>query len=175
MGGGPVTLSAASLERPTTTRHPPPPRLICSNAHSRVKEGYPTSEKCVPAMAFKVGVLEPNQLETDIPVRKVNRSVAKYLLRKQYAYRISKFLIKMRDQVEEITHQIISWFTDGPLGVGNLLPFSKEKNYGDKLHYETAMAGDGNWVNGYSPRSEIQVSSRKFFNKQPIPAVPLTV
>lgn len=126
-------------------------------------------------MAFKVGVLDPHQSETDVPVRKVNRSVAAYLVRKQYAYRISKFLIKMLDQASEVTHEIIAWFTDGPLGVGNLLPFSKEKNYGDKLHYETAMAGDGNWLNGYTPRSEIRVSPRNLFRNQPIPAVPLTV
>lgn len=31
---------------------------------------------------------------------------------------------------------------DGPLGVGNLLPFAKENNYGDKLHYEIPHAGD---------------------------------
>lgn len=31
---------------------------------------------------------------------------------------------------------------DGPIGIGNLLPFAKAHNYGDKLHYETPMAGD---------------------------------
>lgn len=33
-------------------------------------------------------------------------------------------------------------FWDGPLGVGNLLPFAKAHNYGDKLHYEMPMAND---------------------------------
>lgn len=33
-------------------------------------------------------------------------------------------------------------FWDGPLGVGNVLPFAKAHNYGDKLHYEIPMAGD---------------------------------
>jgi hypothetical protein len=36
----------------------------------------------------------------------------------------------------------VSRFWDGPLGVGNLLPFAKAHNYGDKLHYEMPMAGD---------------------------------
>ncbi len=31
---------------------------------------------------------------------------------------------------------------DGLIGVGNVLPFSKLKNYGDLLHYEMPMAGD---------------------------------
>ena len=59
---------------------------------------------------------------------------------------------------------------DGPLGVGNLLPFSKPRCYGDKLHYETAMAGDGNWIDGYTPRRRIYVSSRSLFSNQVLPA-----
>lgn len=59
---------------------------------------------------------------------------------------------------------------DGPLGVGNLLPFSKPRCYGDKLHYETAMAGDGNWIDGYTPRRQIHVSSRSLFSNQVLPA-----
>ena len=31
---------------------------------------------------------------------------------------------------------------DGPLGVGNALPFAKPNNLGDRLHYEIPMAGD---------------------------------
>jgi hypothetical protein len=31
---------------------------------------------------------------------------------------------------------------DGPMGRGNLLPFAKAHNYGDKLHYEMPHAGD---------------------------------
>jgi hypothetical protein len=44
---------------------------------------------------------------------------------------------------------------DGPLGV---------------LHYETAMAGDGNWIDGYTPRRRIYVSSRSLFSNQVLPA-----
>ncbi|HET9320385.1 MAG TPA: hypothetical protein VFO27_11435 [Bryobacteraceae bacterium] len=31
---------------------------------------------------------------------------------------------------------------DGPLGVGNVVPFARLHNYGDRLHYEIPMAGD---------------------------------
>jgi hypothetical protein len=36
----------------------------------------------------------------------------------------------------------LAQFWDGPLGVGNAIPFAKAHNYGDKLHYEMPMAGD---------------------------------
>lgn len=62
---------------------------------------------------------------------------------------------------------------DGPLGRGLLIPFSKSRNYGDKLHYEAAMAGDGSWLRGYTPRSHIYVSGRSLFSQQPIPAAPI--
>jgi hypothetical protein len=93
-------------------------------------------------MSFKVGVLESTQRETDQPARKVNRSVARYLIRKQLARPVNKFLIQMLKQAAAPTHEIISVFWDGPLGVGNALPFSKPNNYGDKLHYQMPMAGD---------------------------------
>jgi hypothetical protein len=38
--------------------------------------------------------------------------------------------------------QKIQRLWDGPLGCGNLLPFSKPRSTGDKLHYEMPMAGD---------------------------------
>lgn len=31
---------------------------------------------------------------------------------------------------------------DGAIGIGNLLPFARLHNYGDRLHYQTPMAGD---------------------------------
>lgn len=33
-------------------------------------------------------------------------------------------------------------FWDGPIGVGNALPFAKAHNYGDRLHYEIPRAND---------------------------------
>jgi hypothetical protein len=53
---------------------------------------------------------------------------------------------------------------DGPLGVGNLLPFAKAHNYGDKLHYEMPMAGDRT-AYARSFRKELHPSSRALFNQ----------
>lgn len=53
---------------------------------------------------------------------------------------------------------------DGPLGVGNLLPFAKAHNYGDKLHYQMPMAGDRT-AYARSSRKEISVSSRHAFSQ----------
>jgi hypothetical protein len=53
---------------------------------------------------------------------------------------------------------------DGPIGVGNLLPFSKAHNYGDKLHYEMPMAGDRTAYARHR-RKEIHVSSRVLFSQ----------
>ncbi len=57
---------------------------------------------------------------------------------------------------------------DGPLGVGNLFPFSKPHCYGDKLHYETPMAGDRS-IFARHHRKYIHVSSRSLFNHQILP------
>jgi hypothetical protein len=57
---------------------------------------------------------------------------------------------------------------DGPLGVGNLLPFSKPHCYGDKLHYETPMAGDRS-IFARHHRKLIHPSSRSLFNHQILP------
>ena len=65
-------------------------------------------------------------------------------------------------------------FWDGPLGIGNLLPFARLHNYGEKLHYEVPMAGDRGCFARHRPR-HLRVSSRSLFSRQPIPAVPLTV
>jgi hypothetical protein len=53
---------------------------------------------------------------------------------------------------------------DGPIGVGNVLPFAKAHNYGDKLHYEMPMAGDRTAF-ARSRRKEINVSSRVLFSQ----------
>lgn len=53
---------------------------------------------------------------------------------------------------------------DGPLGIGNVLPFAKAHNYGDKLHYEMPMAGDRSPFARHR-RTRIEVSSRALFSK----------
>lgn len=68
---------------------------------------------------------------------------------------------------------------DGPIGIGNLLPFSKSKSTGDRLHYD--MGPKGLARHGlYHRRDEdgaiqvhshmIRVSSRSRFNRQMLTA-----
>ena len=59
---------------------------------------------------------------------------------------------------------------NGPASAKNILVFLKTRTDGAKLHYETPMAGDGNWVDGYTPRRRIHVSSRSLFSNQILPA-----
>lgn len=70
--------------------------------------------------------------------------------------------------------QAVRYLWDGPLGIGNILPFARLHNYGDKLHYETPMAGDRGCFARHRPRN-LRVSSRNLFSHQPIPAVRLAV
>jgi hypothetical protein len=53
----------------------------------------------------------------------------------------------------------VSTYHDGPIGVGNLLPFARTNNNGDKLHYEIPMAGDRTVYRRHS-RRRISVSHR---------------
>lgn len=53
---------------------------------------------------------------------------------------------------------------DGPIGIGNVLPFARAHNYGDKLHYEMPMAGDRT-VFARHRRREISVSTRVLFSQ----------
>jgi hypothetical protein len=53
---------------------------------------------------------------------------------------------------------------DGPLGVGNLLPFAKPRCDGSKLHYELPPAGDRTPYQR-SRRKFIKVSSRGVFSQ----------
>lgn len=48
--------------------------------------------------------------------------------------RIFLFFKRMKEVVKNVF--------DGPLGIGNLLPFAKPNNLGDKLHYAMPMAND---------------------------------
>jgi len=66
--------------------------------------------------------------------------------------------------------QAAVWLWDGPLGIGNLLPFARLHNYGDKLHYEMPHAGDRSCFARHRERN-IHVSGRNLFSRQPIPAV----
>lgn len=96
-------------------------------------------------MAKKIGLLqadEPLKLAASDCTEFVSKSVARYLVRKLLARRVAPCVIQMvKITAVNIQETISAWF-DGPLGVGNLLPFSKPQSTGDKLHYEIPMAGD---------------------------------
>jgi len=67
--------------------------------------------------------------------------------------------------------QLAKKLWDGPLGVGNLLPFSKASNplvAPDKLHYATPMAGDRTAFARHR-RHRIHVSSRSRWSVQILP------
>ena len=63
-------------------------------------------------------------------------------------------------EVEKTKHILF----DGPLGVGNLLPFAKPRCDGAKLHYELPPAGDRTPYQR-SRRKLIKVSSRGVFSQ----------
>jgi hypothetical protein len=134
----------------------------------------------------RVGVLEYNQVPGTEPEHHCGRAIADTLVRWHEARWIGKRrLIQMvrggaedaikqakaaRDGAKVIIRKIL---TNGPLGIGNLLPFAKAHNYGDPLHYETPMAGDNDLLrrfgmyfdaqqNKYVTRT-ISISSRSLF------------
>lgn len=138
----------------------------------------------------RVGVLEAHESPALAePQTRCGRAIAEYLVETGEATRIGKRLIQMvkarardaitqakaaRDAVQAVIDRIMFW--DGPLGVGNLLPFARLHNYGDKLHYEMPMAGDvGMRRHGLYRRDDeirshtIPVSSRSLFNHQVLP------
>jgi hypothetical protein len=133
-------------------------------------------------MAKRIGVLEADQASTDSPRRFEKRSVAITMVRRMEAVWIEKnrviqkLVMKARTSIENMTRYLF----DGPLGVGNLLPFSKPRSDGSKLHYAVPMAGDvGMRRHGlYQRRDEdeilrifgrkINVSSRNLFSHQAI-------
>jgi hypothetical protein len=93
-------------------------------------------------MAKRIGVLEADAPLTAEPCDFVSKNVARYLVRHLLARRIGPMVIQMVKVAVAVAKQAISQFWDGPLGIGNLVPFAKPNNYGDKLHYEMPMAND---------------------------------
>jgi hypothetical protein len=113
----------------------------------------------------RVGVLEAHEASESIaPQTHCGRAIAEILIRERSARQIGKRLIQMisakaadairqaktiRDEAqrkfeakfEALCTTKFAWW-DGPLGRGNVLPFAKSNNYGDKLHYEIPMAND---------------------------------
>jgi hypothetical protein len=142
----------------------------------------------------RVGVLEAHEASNSAaPQTFCGRAIADRLLANGDARQIGKRLIQMlsakardaiqqaktaRDAIAAMVEQLKPFcYFDGPLGIGNVLPFARLKNNGDKLHYEMPMAGDkGMRRHGLYYRKDelrthaIHVSSRNFFSRQLIPA-----
>jgi hypothetical protein len=125
-----------------------------------------------------IGVLEADEAPSNSPRYFEKKSIVHGWVRRAEAvwikpgHLVQKLEARVRTAAVLIV-QKICW-TDGPIGRGNLIPFGTTDNQGDPLHYETPPAGYHYWHRRFE-RKGTRVSSRKFFNSQPIPAVPLTV
>lgn len=113
-------------------------------------------------MAKRIGVLEADQSLDASPRSHVSKNAAAYLVRKVLAAWvpgrrvIQKLSQKSPEIAEQIYREVVRWI-DGPLGVGNVLPFSRQSD-GGRLHYEMPHAGDiGLWRH---LRKRISVSAR---------------
>ena len=112
----------------------------------------------------KIGVLGLNQLWSERPYRFEEREAA------EAGVKCRKFRRVSRSLVQELAPPV----TDGALGVGNALPFSKASNpiiAPHKLHYEIPHAGDIGYMRHYRP--VIQVSGRIAPEIRALECVPL--
>lgn len=122
-------------------------------------------------MAKRIAVLEADQRSDDTPSIFIKRSKAQAEVRRLESYWIVKNVLIQRLPRRFSVPAIIVGFYDGPLGVGNALPFSRMQNRmmaPAKLHYETPPAGavgirrhDLYRRGKLLLRSRIRVSSRK--------------
>jgi len=96
-------------------------------------------------MASKVGVLQADQSRTDEPTFHVKHREAERWVRRLIARRISRFLIQLVALNSAAAIQATTpGFSDGPMGVGNLLPFYKVQNplmQPERLHYVIPACG----------------------------------
>jgi hypothetical protein len=111
-------------------------------------------------MAKKIGVLEVDQPLSAEPRVFVSKCVAKYLVRRSMAVRIGPMLIKKLRQavlkIEQIKERMMG-FSDGPLGVGNALPFAKQSD-GKPLHYAIPALCDHRlrWMNRFMAQPNLE-------------------
>lgn len=123
-------------------------------------------------MAKRIGVLAAEQAATDSPQFFEKKSIVRSWIRSMEAVWIvpGQLAQKLRVRARRGMAMIGRGLVDGPIGIGNVLPFARLHNYGDKLHYEMPMAGDRGCFARHRPRN-IRVSSRSLFSKQILPAV----
>jgi len=142
----------------------------------------------------RVGVLEAHEAPNSVaPQTFCGRAIAERLVAAGDARPIGKRLVQMvrakardaiqqakaaRDAMAVMIEQMRTFvYFDGPIGVGNLLPFARLKNLGEKLHYEMPRAGDrgmrrfGLYYNRKAQLRThmIRVSSRSLFSHQILP------
>ena len=116
-------------------------------------------------MAKRIGVLEVDEPLSAEPRIFVKKSVAQLMIRRLEARRlfdesgqlitqlIQMVKVKVREAIQEIRA-----YCNGPLGVGNAIPFSAPTDPQKHYHYEIPMAGDiGYWRHH---RRRIWVSAR---------------
>lgn len=127
-------------------------------------------------MAKRIAVLEATQHSEEVPRLFIKKSKAQAEVRRLEAVWIVKnVMIHRLASGRARVIDVRAYFWDGPIGVGNALPFSRSQNpmmAPAKLHYETPPAGSvgirrhdlyRRQVEGRSLllRSRIRVSSRK--------------
>lgn len=117
-----------------------------------------------------VGVLGADEPENAVPHVYISKNHANTLLRRLEAVPIRTKLIKLVQVAAHKAMQLARALWDGPLGVGNALPFSRQSD-GSRLHYEMPHAGDIGLWKFY--RKRISVSARSRFSHQSL-AVPAT-
>jgi len=123
-------------------------------------------------MAKRIGVLEADQALNAEPRSFVKKSVAKMLVRRLEAVQVSHFIIKMVKLSAATIRSTIKGYWDGPMGCGNVLPFSPPTDPLKKHHYEIPREGErGLWRRHF--KKKIRVSARSRFSHQPL-AVPAT-
>jgi hypothetical protein len=113
-------------------------------------------------MAKGYGVLEADEPLSAEPRTFLSKNVARYLLRKALAIPVGYKLIqrvKPRESQGFILICSSSRFWDGPMGIGNVLPFSRPTDPGHHSHYEIPMAGDRGPFARHR-RKKIKVSAR---------------
>lgn len=120
-------------------------------------------------MAKRIGVLEADQAQSEKPRFFEKKSIVQHWVRRAEARWIVKGRIvqKLKTRARAITEEIRGFF-DGPLGVGNLLPFSRSRNPllpPGSLHYEVPHAGDRGLFARHR-RKRIRVSGRNLFAQQ---------
>lgn len=134
-------------------------------------------------MAKRVGVLEPEQAQSDSPRLFIKKAYAERLVRQVEAVWIAKgrviqrLVIRARSFAEELQK---ACYYQGPLGVGNMMPYSARTDPSKHFHYEIPRANDRGirrwgFRSAFSKRDEklktriIKVSARPRHNTQMLP------